>query len=77
MTPEEFQEALESLGLVETERGFQLTARGLQKGTQRAHALAKRGDRECAAILALGADHPRRAELALHVQIDLFSRSGI
>ena len=77
MTPGVRQKALERPGLTETEFGFQLTARGLQKGVRRARTLSGEDDRERTEILTLGHVHPLRLEPALAIQLDALSRSGI
>jgi hypothetical protein len=72
VNPEVRQEALRRHGLTETRDGYELTALGFRRASQRALALRKEGDPEAARMLALDPGDPLRWEFARCLQIDSF-----
>ncbi|MET7347434.1 hypothetical protein [Streptomyces mirabilis] len=75
------QAALERHGLTESQDGFDMTLRGLQRGLGRARALRAQGDPEALRMRALDPSDPVRVRYALCIQIEAFHaelhRSGI
>ncbi|MGW0136265.1 hypothetical protein [Streptomyces sp. NPDC003299] len=67
------QEALERHGLTESPDGFELTAEGFRKASQRALELRRQGDLEAADILGLDPTDPLRWEFCRCLQIDSFT----
>jgi hypothetical protein len=76
MSREERQEALERLGLTETELGYVLTVEGFRRASRRAVELRAGGDPEAAEMLALDPSDERRWEIAKAIQLDALSREG-
>ncbi|MFI0939169.1 type II toxin-antitoxin system Phd/YefM family antitoxin [Streptomyces sp. NPDC021020] len=74
LTPKELATVLDWYGLVAIEGGgFEINGRGLEKGTSKLHAQAKKGRSEAAEVVALDANDARRQQYVLNVQIEAFT----
>lgn len=72
MTPEERQALLDEHGLIEDERGFGLTLRGIQQASRRALRLRERGHGEATQMLRLLPHDPLRLGFLLALQSEAF-----
>ena len=73
MNPDVRQEALSRNGLTETQDGYELTALGFRRASQRALVLREQGDPEATRMLALDPSDPLRWEFCRALQIDVFT----